>query len=276
VLAPTITLTHGAVMPQLGLGTWPLDDAGVEAALVTAIEAGYRLVDTAENYRNEAGVGRGIRASGIAREAMFITTKFNKKWHGRDLVGEAFERSSELMGVDYIDLLLIHWPNPRLNRYVEAWEGLIGLLADGCVRAIGVSNFRPEHLDQIIKATGVVPDVNQIQLSPAITQADARAYADEHGIVIESWAPIGGQGPSVLNHAPLIEIAARYGKTPAQVALRWHIELGLVTVPKSGDPQRIRENIDIFDFTLTPAEVAAISAIDVGAGESFDYQTAGH
>jgi len=173
-MAETIPLLHGATIPRLGFGTSPMDDATTETAVATAIEAGYRLVDTAENYANERGVGRGIKASGVPREQLFVTTKFNKRWHGVELAAQALERSIDRLGLDYVDLLLIHWPNPRQDRYVQAWEGLVQLLEQGRVRAIGTSNFKPTHLDRIIEATGVVPDVNQIQLSPSVTRTAAR------------------------------------------------------------------------------------------------------
>ena len=193
-LAPTVPLLHGAAMPRLGLGTWPMDDAEVERVLATAIELGYRSVDTAENYRNERGVGDGLRASGLPREELFVTTKLNKRWHGRDLVAQALDGSLERLGLDYVDLLLIHWPNPGQDRYVEAWEGLVALLETGRVRAIGTSNFKPAHLERIIAATGVAPDVNQIELSPLLTRDASRAFDAEHGIVTESWSPLGGGG----------------------------------------------------------------------------------
>jgi 2,5-diketo-D-gluconate reductase A len=273
--APTLPLANGARIPQLGLGTWPLDDDGAEAAVRSAVQAGYRLVDTAENYRNEVGVGRGIKSSGVAREEIFITTKFNKRWHSVQGARQAFEASAQRLGVDYIDLLLIHWPNPQQNRYVEAFAGLVELLRGGEVRAIGVSNFKPEHLERVLAETGATPDINQIQLDPRRTRAASRAYAAKHGIVTESWSPIG-KGGDLLEEPVITRVAQRYGKTPAQVVLRWHIELGLVTVPKSGQPQRIRENIDIFDFTLTAEEVSEISALDQGENAAVDSDSFGH
>jgi 2,5-diketo-D-gluconate reductase A len=274
--APTLPLLHGALMPRLGLGTWPLQDDQAQAAVVTAIESGYRLIDTAENYGNERGVGAGIRASGIAREDVFVTTKFTKYGHGVDLVAEAFAASAERLGLDYIDLLLIHWPNPAQDRYVQAWRGLAGLLESGRVRAIGTSNFKPAHLERIIEETGVVPDVNQIQLSPLLTRPDARAFHEAHGIVTESWSPIGGVGVEALRDPLILRLADEYERTPAQIVLRWHIELGLITVPKSADPIRIAQNIDIFDFELSEADVAAISALDRGESKAADSDRFGH
>lgn len=272
----TVTLLHGAEMPRVGLGTWPMDDAAAETAVATAIEAGYRLVDTAENYGNERGVGRGLKASGAPRGDLFVTTKFNKEWHGVDLVAEAFERSADRLGLDYIDLLLIHWPNPRQDRYVDAVRGLARVLESGRLRAIGTSNFKPAHLDRVINETGIVPDVNQIQLSPTVARTASRAFHAEHGIVTQSWSPIGGSGNDVLREPAVVEIAERHGRTPAQVVLRWHLQLGLTTVPKSGDPERIRQNLDLFDFALSEDEVAAISALDQGDAAGADSDRFGH
>ncbi|GAA1021247.1 oxidoreductase [Acrocarpospora pleiomorpha] len=274
--APTVRLLHGADMPQLGLGTSPMGNAQTERAVATAIEAGYRLIDTAEAYGNELGVGRGIRASGIAREELFITTKFDRHWHGRDLAAQGYQAGLDRLGLDYADLLLIHWPNPQLDRYVQAFQGLADLLDAGRLKAIGTSNFKPAHLDRIITETGVVPDVNQIQLSPAVTRDQSRAYHHKHGIVTESWSPLGGQGAAVLNQPVIIDIAKEIGRTPAQVILRWNIELGLVTIPKSSNPQRIHENINIFDFTLTPQQTAAITALDHGESTAVDSDKFGH
>jgi 2,5-diketo-D-gluconate reductase A len=273
---PTVPLRNGGTIPQLGLGTWPMDDAEAERVVADAVQAGYRLVDTAENYRNERGVGRGLRASGVPREELFVTTKFNKQWHGVDLVEQAFEQSAQRLGLDYIDLFLVHWPNPQHDRYVEAVQGLARLLEDGRVKAIGTSNFKPAHLERVARETGLVPDVNQIQLSPALAREAARAYHREHGIVTESWSPIGGQGTDVLREPVVQELAARYERTPAQVVLRWHVELGLVPVPKSSDPERLRQNLAVFDFSLAAEDVAALSALDRGEDEAADSDDFGH
>lgn len=275
-LAPTVPLLHGAAMPQLGLGTWPMNDAQATNTVAAAVEMGYRLVDTAEAYGNERGVGAGLRSSGVARDELFVTTKFNVRWHGVDLVGEALAASCDRLGLDYVDLLLIHWPNPGHDRYVQAWEGLARVLDAGRVRAIGTSNFKPAHLDRIIAATGVAPDVNQIELSPALTRDAVRAYDTAHGIVTESWSPIGGEGTKVLA-APIVrDLAERHGRTPAQVVLRWHIQLGLVTVPKSSDLQRLRQNLSVFDFTLSAEEMSDLSALDQGEDAATDSDSFGH
>lgn len=273
---PTVPLPHRAAMPRLGLGTWPMDDAEAERVIAEAIAMGYRLVDTAENYGNERGVGRGLTASGVAREDLFVTTKFNKRWHGVELAAEAFERSADLLGLDYVDLLLIHWPNPDQDRYVEAWQGLARLLEQGRVRAIGTSNFKPAHLERIIAETDVVPDVNQIQLNPGVIREEARSFHAEHGIITQSWSPIGGEGVNVLREQTIVDLAERYGKTPAQIVLRWHMELGLTAVPKSSDPERLAENLDVFDFSLTSEDVAAISGLDEGESAAADSDSFGH
>ena len=273
--APTLPLVNGARIPHLGLGTWPLDDDGAEKSVATAIEGGYRLVDTAENYENERGVGRGLRASGVPREELFVTTKFNRRWHSVDGVREAFERSVERLGVDYVDLLLVHWPNPDQGRYVEAFEGIVALLREGLVRAAGTSNFTPEQLQEAIDATGVTPDVNQIQLNPYIAQTRWREFAAERGSVIEGYSPIW-RGRDLLDEPVVAEAAARHGRTPGQIVLRWHVQLGTVPVPKSADPRRQAENLAVFDFALTDEEMAALSALDRGTELATDPHAFGH
>jgi 2,5-diketo-D-gluconate reductase A len=262
--APTVTLSHGAELPRLGLGTWPMDDGAAEVTVAAAIELGYRLVDTAENYGNERGVGRGLKASGVPREELFVTTKFNKRWHGVELAAEAYERSADRLGLDYIDLLLIHWPNPQHDRYVQAWQGLARLLEGGRLRAIGTSNFKPAHLERVIAETGVVPDVNQIQVSPTVTRESARVYHAQHGIVTQSWSPIGGQGNDVLREPVVVELAERHGRTPAQVVLRWHVQRGDVVFPKSVTRERVEQNFALFDFELDEGQMATISGLDRG------------
>jgi 2,5-diketo-D-gluconate reductase A len=274
--APTVELVHGASMPLLGLGTWPMDDAEAERVVAEAIGLGCRLVDTAENYKNERGVGLGLKASGVAREDLFVTTKFNKEWHGVDLAAEAAERALDRLGLDYLDLLLIHWPNPDHGQYVEAWQGLARLLESGRVKAIGTSNFKPAHLDRIIEATGVIPDVNQIQLSPLTSRLEARAYHKERGIVTQSWSPIGGSGTSVREEPLVLELAEKYGKTPVQVVLRWHLDLGLAVAVKSSNLERLEQNLDVFGFQLDPDDVMALSALDQGEASAADSDAFGH
>ncbi|MGJ6965829.1 aldo/keto reductase [Streptosporangium sp. G11] len=272
---PTVKLVNGADIPQVGLGTWPMSDEEAEVAVAGAVEMGYRLVDTAYAYGNETGVGRGLRASGVPREELFVTTKLNGEWHGYDAAQEAYQASLDRLGLDYADLYLIHWPLPRKDRYVEAWKGLVKLLRDGRVRAIGVSNFKPAHIDRLLDETGVVPDVNQIQLNPFFTRDEPRAYDAVHGIATQSWSPIG-QGGDLLGHPVVTAVAERHGRTPAQIVLRWHIELGLITVPKSASPERMRANADIFGFTLAPEEVAELSSLDQGEAAATDSDTVGH
>jgi 2,5-diketo-D-gluconate reductase A len=274
--APTVELAHGAAMPVIGLGTWPMDDAEAERVVAEAIGLGYRLIDTAENYANERGVGEGIRASGAAREDLFVTTKFNRQWHSVDLAAEACQRSLDRLGLDYLDLLLIHWPNPQHGKYIEAWRGLVRLLETGRVKAIGTSNFKPSHLDRIIEDTGVIPDVNQIQLSPLTTRLEPRAYHKERGIVTQSWSPLGGEDTVVLDEPLVAELAERYGKTPAQIVLRWHLDSGLTAVAKSSNRTRLVQNLEVFDFELDPNDVMALAALDRGEGAAADSDAFGH
>ncbi|MCZ2404224.1 aldo/keto reductase [Paenarthrobacter sp. Z7-10] len=273
-LAPTLKLRRGARIPLLGLGTWPLDDAQTAAAVITAVDAGYRLFDTAENYRNERGVGEGIRRSGIERGEVFLTTKFNKEWHSRDGAKRAFEKSARRLGVDYIDLLLLHWPNPEQDRYVDAVAGLADLFADGRLRAIGTSNFKAHHLQRLIDA-GLVPDLNQIQLDPRHARSEVRAVHRQHGIVTESWSPLG-QGSGLLESGPIAGLAAKYGRAPAQIVLRWHVQQGLVAIPKSATPERIHQNISIFDFELDDDDMAQLRGLDAGEDGVADSDRFGH
>lgn len=272
--APTIELLSGVSIPVLGLGTWPLDDEEAAGAVEKAVSAGYRLFDTAENYGNEAGVGEGIRRSGIERDQVFITTKFNKQWHSVDGVRKAFEQSAARLGVDYIDLLLVHWPNPDQDRYVDAVKGLAALREDGLIRAIGVSNFKPTHLQRVLDE-GLVPDVNQIQLDPRHTRAESREFHAQHGIVTESWSPLG-KGGDLLQDPAVDRLADKYGMTPAQIVLRWHLQLGLVAIPKSANPLRIKQNINLFGFELTQDEVDSLSGLDTGDSDITDSDSFGH
>jgi 2,5-diketo-D-gluconate reductase A len=273
-LAPTVAMAHGPRIPLIGLGTWPMQDDETADAVAAAVEAGYRLFDTAENYGNEAGVGEGIRRSGVARDDVFITTKFNKEWHSYDGAHRAFDASAARLGVEYIDLLLIHWPNPGQDRYVEAFQGLTALLDAGKVRAIGTSNFKPAHLKRLIDE-GLTPHLNQIQLDPEHTRADIRQVHAEYGIVTEAWSPLGRGGP-VLDNPLIVGLAAAYQRTPSQIVLRWHTQQGIVATPKSSDIGRQKENISIFDFHLTPEEIDQISALDTGAPVGLDADEFGH
>lgn len=274
-LIPSITLANGVTMPALGLGTSPMGDAQAEEIVAAALRSGYRLIDTAENYRNEAGVGRGIRASGVDRDEVFVTTKFNERWHGEAEAQQAFATSAERLGLERIDLLLIHWPNPRKDRYVEAWRGLVRLLEEEKVRAIGVSNFTTTHLDRLLAETGVAPHVNQIELDPTHSRPEQRAYHATHGIVTESWSPIGAGG-DLLRDPRIVEVARRRSVTPAQAVLRWHVQLGLVPIPKTSKRERLDENRDVFDFELDQADMDELAALDRGDEGVVDADRFGH
>jgi 2,5-diketo-D-gluconate reductase A len=275
-LAPTLLLRNGAEIPVLGLGTSPLQGTESAKQVRTALEAGYRLIDTAENYRNEDAVGQALRDSGIDRSEVFITTKFNRRWHSVDGVRQAYEASLERLGVDYADLLLVHWPNPDQDRYVDALRGLDALLSDTGLRAIGTSNFKPAHLQRVLDETGITPDVNQIQLSPYSTRNESRAYHAAHGIVTESWSPLGASGDELRNDPVITGIAEDHGKSPTQVVLRWHVQLGLVVIPRSSNPGRMAENLDIFDFELTEQEMSTIGSLDRGDAVVRDSDEFGH
>lgn len=259
IAVPAIRLSNGVEMPQLGLGTWPMTNAEAASAVAAALAAGYRMIDTAEAYGNEQGVGQGIRASGVARDEIFLTTKFTRQWHSVPGARQACLASLERLQLDYIDLLLIHWPNPEQDRYVEAFDGMTRLLQEGLVRAIGTSNFKTTHLQRLFER-GFCPHVNQIQLDPYHARDDLVALHRQKGIVTETWRPLGAGG-RMLQDPVIGEIAGRYRRTPAQIVLRWAIQQGFVTAPKSSQPQRLAENLALFDFTLTPADLAALSAL---------------
>ena len=271
---PTVTLRNGLELPALGMGTWPMDDAQAADAVATAVETGYRLFDTAENYGNEAGVGEGIRRSGIARSDVVITTKFNKRWHSRDGVRQAFSASAQRLGTDYIDLLLVHWPNPDQDQYVEAVLGLNDLLEEGLIRGIGVSNFKPAHLQRLADA-GVIPDLNQIQVDPRHIREASRQANSGLGMVTESWSPLGRDG-GLLEDTAVTALAAKYGKTPGQIVLRWHVQQGLVPIPKASSREHLAENLAVFDFALEETEIADLSALDAGESGILDSDSFGH
>jgi 2,5-diketo-D-gluconate reductase A len=259
---PDIALTSGTTIPQLGFGVFQIPSEDTAGLVRTALDAGYRHIDTAQMYGNEAGVGEGIAKSGVAREDVFITTKLSNDQQGHDSAIKALDASLERLGTDYVDLFLIHWPLPKKNLYLETWQAFEELAKAGKARAIGVSNFQPEHLDALAAAGAATPAVNQIELHPLLQQTGLRAYHDEHGIVTEAWSPIA-QG-EVLDDPVLVDIAGKIGKSPAQVVLRWHLQHGNVVFPKSSTPARIRENGDIFGFELGGHEMAAIAELDKG------------
>ncbi|EHR50545.1 aldo/keto reductase, diketogulonate reductase [Saccharomonospora marina XMU15] len=262
-MVPTVELNNGVRMPQVGFGVYKIPDGQVVGALRTAFDAGYRNVDTATLYRNERGVGVAIAESGLPREDVFVTTKLWNTDHGHDEAMRAFDTSLNLLGLDYVDLYLIHWPVPSADRYVPTWQALRKIAEAGRARAIGVSNFQVEHLRRLVEETGVVPAVNQIELHPWLQQSQLRAFHSAHGIVTEAWAPIA-RGGARLGDEVLDRLARKHGKTPAQVVLRWHVELGHVVIPKSVTPKRIVENIDIFDFELDEQDMSAMATLDHG------------
>ncbi|OON78095.1 aldo/keto reductase [Streptomyces tsukubensis] len=244
-------------MAALGLGTYPMDDAEAEKAVSGALETGYRVIDTAVNYGNETGVGRGVARADVAREEIVVTTKLPGRHHGYDETLASFEESRTRLGLDYVDLYLIHWPLPRINKYVDSWRAMIKLQQDGLVRSIGVSNFTPEYIDRLERETGVLPAVNQVELHPGFPQEELRAYHAVKEIVTESWSPLG-RGSELLEDAAIVGVANKLGITPGQAVLRWHTQIGAVPIPKSADPKRQRDNLNIFGFELDPDEMAAI------------------
>ena len=258
----TIALRDGANLPRVGFGVFLVPAAETAAAVAAALESGYRAVDTAAAYRNEAEVGEAVRASGRPREEVFVTTKCFNDDHGHDRAKRAFKASLERLELEHIDLYLIHWPVPAHDLYVETWQAFIELQAEGLVRAIGVSNFQPEHLERIVAETGVVPAINQVELHPYFQQAGLRHEHDELDIVTEAWSPLG-QGLE-LEDPVIVEIAEAHSKPPAQAIINWHLQLGNVVIPKSVTPERIEENFDVFDFELSSAEMEAIRELDAG------------
>jgi 2,5-diketo-D-gluconate reductase A len=272
VVIPSVALNDGHSIPQLGFGTWPLQGDDAAAAISAAIGLGYRHIDTARRYGNEDGVGEGIRRSGIDRAEVFVTTKLDGEFQGDDRAIAGLRGSLELLGTDYVDLLLMHWPLPSRGQFVSTWRSFEKLKAEGLVRSIGVSNFKPAHLELLLAETDVVPAVNQIQLSPAIQRREQRAYNAEHGIITESWTPIKG----VLREAVVEEVAEKHGRTPAQVVLRWHVQNGLVAIPKSADPERMAQNLAVFDFELDHGDLAKLDTLDAGPDAGVDSDVEGH
>jgi 2,5-diketo-D-gluconate reductase A len=259
---PSVSLRGDVAIPQLGFGVFQIPPSDTQEVVRRALDAGYRHIDTAAAYRNEAAVGRAVRASGLDRGEVFVTTKCFNDDQGYEEAQRAFKASLERLELGYVDLYLIHWPVPAHDRYLDTWKAFIELRNGGLVRAIGVSNFQPAHLERIIEATGVTPAVNQIELHPRLQQPDLRRKHEELGIVTEAWSPLA-QG-RVLDDPTIVEIAERHAKTPGQVVIRWHLQLGNVVFPKSVTPERIEQNIDVFDFQLSDAEMAAIEKLDAG------------
>ena len=261
---PNIELNDGQSIPQLGFGVFQIDPAETERAVRVALEVGYRHIDTAEMYGNERGVGEAIRGSGLDRGEVYVTSKLNNSFHEPDEARKAFDRTLSELGVDHVDLFLIHWPLPTLydGDYVSTWKTLEEFRADGRSRSIGVSNFQVEHLERLAAETDTVPAVNQIELHPYFQNREVRSYDEEHGIATEAWSPIA-QG-DVLDDPVVTQIAAKLGRTPAQVVLRWHVQRGNIVFPKSVTPDRIRENFEIFDFEIEPADLEQIDGLDRG------------
>jgi 2,5-diketo-D-gluconate reductase A len=262
-VVPDLELGGGVEMPQLGLGVFQVPPDQTSALVGDGLTAGYRSIDTAAAYGNEAGVGEAIAHSGLDRAELFVTTKLPNTEHGRAQALAQFDESLGQLGLDYVDLYLIHWPVPSRDLYVETWQALIEIAETGRARAIGVSNFNADHLERIIAETGVAPAVNQVELHPGFAQVELREFHKRHGIVTESWSPLAQADRRVLEHPAIADAAATHGKSAAQVILRWHIQLGCVVIPKASSPQRQAENIDVFDFELSGEEIKAIDAIDV-------------
>ena len=260
---PTVRLNNGNAMPQLGFGVFQVPEEQTTAAVSDALEVGYRSIDTAAAYGNEAAVGKALAGSGIARGELFVTTKLWNTDHGADKAPQAFARSLDQLGLDHVDLYLVHWPVPSKGLFVETWRALQDVYADGRAKAIGVSNFTAAHIGRLLAETDVVPAVNQVELHPFLPQDELRALHAEHGIATEAWSPLG-QGGELLRHPVLTGLADRHGVTPAQVVLRWHLQLGNIAIPKSVTPERIRSNFDVFGFELSQGDMAEVTGLDSG------------
>jgi 2,5-diketo-D-gluconate reductase A len=264
----TYTLNDGNTIPAIGFGTYPLTGADGVTAIASAIGVGYRLLDTAVNYGNEEEVGEAIRRSGVPRDELLVTSKIPGRHHGYDDAIASTKDSLHRLGLDHLDLHLIHWPNPRVGRYVEAWQALVDLQKQGLVRSVGVSNFTEEHLARVVEATGVTPAVNQVELHPYFPQAGMRAVHERLGVRTEAWSPMGKrQAP--FDEPAVADAAERHGVTPGQVILRWHVQLGSLPIPKSASPERQRQNLDLDGFELSDDEVAAITALGRPDGRLF-------
>jgi 2,5-diketo-D-gluconate reductase A len=261
---PSIKLNDGHEMPRLGFGVWQIANAATTDAVKAAIGAGYRLIDTAAAYANEAGTGEAVRDAGVPREELYVTTKLWNDSHGHDEALRAFDASMGKLALDSLDLYLIHWPIPRLDRYVDTWRALVRLREEGRVKSIGVSNFNAEQIQRLADETGEVPAVNQVELHPMFQQTALRSFHAQHGIVTEAWSPLGRA--KILEDATLVAVARKHGRTPAQVVLRWHLDNGIVAIPKSVSPQRMRENIDILGFELDGDDLARIARLDDAGG----------
>ncbi len=259
---PSLPLNSGHSIPKLGLGVWAVDASDTQRVVEEALELGYRHIDTAAAYGNEEGVGKAVAASGLPRDEVFVTTKLPNHEHGTDVVRDSFRSSLDRLGLDSVDLYLIHWPVPSSNRYVETWQTFEELGAEGLVRSIGVSNFLPEHLERLLTETDTVPAVNQIELHPIFQQRDVVEYSRSKGIEIEGWSPLGAGRYDLAAMPPIAAAAEAHGKTPAQVVLRWHLQRDVIVFPKSSHAERLRQNFELFDFELTEEQLTAIDALD--------------
>lgn len=271
---PLITLNDGHSIPQLGFGVFQVDPAQTERIVSEALEVGYRHIDTAAVYGNEEGVGRAIAASGIPRDELFITTKLWNSEQGSETTRPAMEESLAKLGLDHVDLYLIHWPRPDLDRYVDSWRVMETLLTEGLTRSIGVSNFHQPHLQRILDETDTVPAVNQIELHPAFAQRALREFQEQHGIHTEAWGPLGQGKYDLFGEPAVVETANAHGVSPAQVVIRWHLEQGIIVFPKSSTRERMAQNFDVFGFELSAAEMDALNAIDRGQRVGADPDTA--
>jgi len=260
---PSLAMNNGIQIPRLGFGVFLIPPDETDKAVSEALSAGYRLIDTAQGYRNEEGVAAALHSAGLQRDELFVTTKLTNSEHGYDKALRAFDESMNKLGLDVLDLFLIHWPLPMFDQYVETWRAFERLLADGRVLSIGVSNFEVEHLERLLAETDVTPAVNQVELHPEFPQEELREFHAEHGILTESWGPLG-QGKGLLENPHILDVARRKARTPGQVVLRWHIQLGNVVFPKSVTVERIRQNIDIFDFELDESDMQAIEQVRTG------------
>ncbi|WP_026923739.1 aldo/keto reductase [Glycomyces arizonensis] len=269
-LSAPITLNDGVVMPRIGYGTYKVGDDEARRTVETALELGYRLVDTAEMYGNETGVGRAVANSGLARGDVFLTSKLWNDHHGYHKARAALESSLERLGTDHLDLFMLHWPSPKQGLYVETFQALLEAKEEGLIRSAGVSNFLPEHLEQVHAELGVWPSVNQVELHPYFNQAELRAWHAERGITTESWGPLGQRTGSLLHEPAVVEAVTAHEKTAAQVVIRWHLQHGCVVIPKSSHAERIAENLAVFDFALTDEEMARIDALDTGERQGID------
>lgn len=259
---PKVTFHDGHSMPQLGLGVWKASNQEVVAAIDAALQVGYRSIDTAAIYKNEEGVGQALQASSLPRAELFITTKL---WNGdQRQAPKAMEESLKKLRLDYVDLYLMHWPVPSQDTYVQAWRDMVKLRDEGLAKSIGVCNFQPAHLQRLLDETGVVPVINQIELHPLLQQQDVRAFNARHQILTESWSPLAQGGEGVFDAPVIQKLAQQYGKSPAQIVIRWHLDSGLVVIPKSITASRIKDNFDVLDFQLTPEDVSAIGQLDSG------------